>query len=680
MLANNNEFFLYGGLIRLSDASNNAPPDGDDVLSYQLYSYNIEGQVFRPGPVHVKLPSNLTRYVTYGGAANAPSENKAFYFGGSRAPDWGPIYQVSANTSLNPIAVSNDLVTLDIGENDKVWHNQTLPSNIPSRANPSMVWVPVGNQGILVVLGGVSFPAYSTPDEESSNEAQSEKDSPGYMANIDIYDVASNEWYQQHTVGAPPQLAMGCAVVATAKDLSSYNIYYYGGFNGLSDLEDFNDDVWVLSLPSFTWMKLAPGTPGHARAGHQCVMPYPDQMVTIGGYRASKGAGISCLEGGLFQVFNLTSGSWLQSYDPNNWSEYGVPEMLHQKIGGDFSGGATMTTPAPSGWATPALASVFATTYPASKITTFYPYSSEAAVNGTRGQPSGNSSHKGSSNARILGPVLGVVLGLVVITAIAVAIVLYRRRKLWLKKNQGDGSATQTDERTHHIRDWLSATREKGAASTTEAPSSYLEDGDSRNVTPMQFRHQSGQTVIPEETLHEMPGDHVHELMDTSPPVELNGVGLSYTEVVAKHAAKTRKPLENQVISPNSLGSSQALPATNSPGTSTTTNSPLGRGPPRAASNRRAAVNSDVSRMSEREVSHLRNLSDQTVSSASVSGAARSSLAPTPPPPGDDHGDNINNNGAYPNRPAGRSSSLRMSLFKESKGDLDDVPEQSHTQ
>ncbi|KAJ8114355.1 hypothetical protein ONZ43_g4924 [Nemania bipapillata] len=473
MLANDDEFFLYGGLLKNTMAYD--IPDGDEVLAYQVSDYGLVKDGFRPGYTNDKLPENMTRYVAYGGAANAPSENKAWYFGGYRSPSWGPIYQPSGITADNPTNVSNHLITLDLStQQSETWSNATLPDIIPGRADPSVVWVPVGEHGILVVLGGVSYPAYNNPTQKSQNEAQSEIDSPGYMINIDIYDVAKETWYQQKTVNSPPALAMGCAVVAVANDSSSYNIYYYGGFDGIHQNQDFNDDVWVLSLPSFVWTKLYAGDPAHARAGHQCLKPYPDQMVTVGGSRALKGENINCLNS-VLQVFNLTEGKWLDSYDPSVWNEYGVPEAIHLQIGGNYSGGATMTTPTPSGWDTAGLASAFATPYDASKITNYFPYSSQAPANGTRGTYSNS---KGGTPSWVA-PVLGVVLGLVFVTAVVVAIILYRKRGL-LKKKRG-GSENSSDEPHSFINRWLSTYEKPG----TEDPSSRYDGLTTRNVTPL---------------------------------------------------------------------------------------------------------------------------------------------------------------------------------------------------
>ena len=172
MLANDHEWFLYGGLLKKTDAF--APPREDDILSYQASQYGVDKPSFRPGFLNDRLDQGVTRYVAYGGAANAPSENKAWYFSGMRAPGFGDIYTVNGNDSLTASNVSNTLITLDMTtQQQEHWKNATLPSFIAGRANPELVWVPIGSQGILVALGGVIYPDFTRVDQKSVNEAAS---------------------------------------------------------------------------------------------------------------------------------------------------------------------------------------------------------------------------------------------------------------------------------------------------------------------------------------------------------------------------------------------------------------------------------------------------------------------------------------------------------------------------
>lgn len=139
--------------------------------------------------------------------------------------------------------------------------------------------------------------------------------------------------YQQNTTGdIPPQLTLFCSVVAEAEDRSSFNIYIYGGYDGINATEIPSDDVYVLSIPSFTWIKVYSGQPTHGRTGHKCVKVYPDQMFVLGGQFAGNPA--ICLDGGIIQVFNLNTLRFQDSYNPLNWSAYEVPSLITSQIGG----------------------------------------------------------------------------------------------------------------------------------------------------------------------------------------------------------------------------------------------------------------------------------------------------------------------------------------------------------
>ena len=200
------------------------------------------------------------------------------------------------------------------------------------------------------------------------------------MSTVAVYDVDTEAWYEQETTGkGPGQLTQGCTVVASSQDGSSHNIYWYGGFDGLNPAspDAYNDDVWVLSVPSFTWMKVKSGNISHGRAGHRCVKPYPDQMIVIGGYTAMAGSSWKCLEDGIIQIFNLSSAEWVTSYDPQLWGEYLVPSTVYETIGGSATGGASQLQPSWRGFANSDLESIFATPYNSTKIRKWYPYARE---------------------------------------------------------------------------------------------------------------------------------------------------------------------------------------------------------------------------------------------------------------------------------------------------------------
>lgn len=185
------------------------------------------------------------------------------------------------------------------------------------------------------------------------------------MTVIDVYDVASSTWYKQATHGTSPPIRVDpCAVVATAPDGSSFNIYLYGGQNLIPYGEQIQySDIWILTIPSFTWIKvdLDGQSQPPARAGHTCTL-WDGQMVVVGGYVP---ANITCDSPGIY-VFNASSLEWAESFtslsgSPSSSSDfsneqnymisqgsygYQVPAAVQSVIGGSSLGGATATTPA----------------------------------------------------------------------------------------------------------------------------------------------------------------------------------------------------------------------------------------------------------------------------------------------------------------------------------------------
>ncbi|KAK3319276.1 hypothetical protein B0H66DRAFT_575753 [Apodospora peruviana] len=551
LLANDHEFFLYGGLLK--ETSEFPEPPGDSVLKYEEYQYGVEKPGFLPGFGLKNLPKGMTRYLAYGGAANAPSENKAFYFSGLRSPSFGPVHVPGGSPDSNAVNVSNTLVVLDMTtQQQEKWSNVTLPSGVKGRANPELVWVPVGEQGILVALGGVIYPDFAgemVAGVLSDNEPESKKISPGFMSTIDIYDIKSGDWFSQPTVDAPSQLTRGCAVVAPAQDSSSFNIYYYGGYDGLAQDKPFNDDVWVLSLPSFTWTKLTQGS-GSGRAGHKCFMPYPDRMLAIGGYTSSTGTMPTCLQETI-RVLDLNTGTWLDEYDPATYSNYSVPDVIVKRIGGSPTGGATATTPLPSGWVSTDLSDVFSKQYPTSKILKYWPYPVETPTNNTNPNvpPPDTGGGGGGGVPSFLPPVLGVVLGLMFLTMIAVLILLYRRRKLFKAGNRGAISEAGTEDTNgHRIMSWMRGQGSEPKAPTVTETSDY--------TTPSSPADESAVGLVPQQpsSMAEIMGTEIRhpvELMDTSPRAELYDTGLSHVDVLNRHSNLGSSPGSGSLNNPS---------------------------------------------------------------------------------------------------------------------------------
>ena len=137
------------------------------------------------------------------------------------------------------------------------------------------------------------------------------------------------------------------------------------------------DDMWILSVPSFTWIQVDQSGQSvpYARAGHSCHV-WDGQMVVVGGYIDPK---ISCESPGIY-VFNMSSLSWSDQFTALTGPKarqlytgqgsignplaqqanqrgfgtgagiegsygYAVPEPVRKVIGGAATGGATLTAP-----------------------------------------------------------------------------------------------------------------------------------------------------------------------------------------------------------------------------------------------------------------------------------------------------------------------------------------------
>lgn len=95
-----------------------------------------------------------------------------------------------------------------------------------------------------------------------------------------------------------------------------------------------NANVYVLSLPSFQWIKVYDGsTADHGRKGHRCQKVSDNRMMSVGGMRKEGGV-TNCVGGGIVRIFNLNTLQWEDKYDPANVDSYKVPTAVQKVIGG----------------------------------------------------------------------------------------------------------------------------------------------------------------------------------------------------------------------------------------------------------------------------------------------------------------------------------------------------------
>ncbi|KAF3937968.1 hypothetical protein ABW19_dt0204040 [Dactylella cylindrospora] len=432
MAANDNSFWLYGGFLYDTDSITN-PPNADDIQVYDAYRQGVERIWERGWQQGAGLSNDVTRYVAGGAGVNVRDLNQTYYFSGIRHENWteirGPGFvrdQYRANVT------SSRLITGDLTDQVRTnWGNVSLGDVARPRVNAEMVYIPSGKLGTLVVLGGVTNADWMKPTLEEEDSGawsaainESVRTGPGFLRTVEVYDINAKEWYLQNTTGQipPTGIAQHCAVVASAKDGSSHQIYVYGGYQGQAPVSPipYYDDVYVLSIPAFEWIKVYNGTNSLARKGHKCVKPLPDQMFIIGGRPINEN---NCID--MVRVFNLNKLEFEDKYDPASYEEYEVPEQIFNVIGGDKDGGATKTI---SRWSEPTLEAVFVSEKPPSKAINWYPYASVSST----GDPTSTVSiiETKKETPKYVYPVVGVCIFLVLlIIGGCIAFFLIRRKK-----------------------------------------------------------------------------------------------------------------------------------------------------------------------------------------------------------------------------------------------------------
>lgn len=144
----------------------------------------------------------------------------------------------------------------------------------PDILKGAMVYVPLGQAGLLVAFGGYNTAHEGTQFSEGGGWDWYQRD----FSEIHLYDVFSNTWYIQNATGdIAEKRGEFCAGLSAAPDGSSFQITMTGGWDQFYG-RAFND-VYVLSLPSFRWIQISasnnPDTalePSPGRNRHKCDM------------------------------------------------------------------------------------------------------------------------------------------------------------------------------------------------------------------------------------------------------------------------------------------------------------------------------------------------------------------------------------------------------------------------
>ena len=415
-------------------------------MPFSTWSYDIGSSSWQEhkNPVssagsHAAESNQPVQRAAEGAGISVPSLGRGYYFGGHldgyTTAGWSQsidrVYLQSLLEYTFPGQVNAAVNNNQAAGPDGAYRNITEgglqgSAGFTERADGILVYVPgYGAEGIILGLAGGTNTTFTQ------------------MNVIDVYDIANSTWYKQATNGKTPDIRVNpCAVALSAADGSSVQVYMYGGQNLIPYGQQIQySDMWILTIPSFTWVQVDTGSQATppARAGHTCDV-WNSQIIVTGGY---VGANLSCDSPGIY-VFNASSLTWQNNYvalaggnDLNQQESqkhnpaalggsygYQVPAAVQSVIGGNAQGSATITAPAMSATQGP-----FATGKPITYTVT----QSNGAVVTETGSPrvdSGNGGSGGSSGPNIAAIVAGVIAGLLAVLAayLAFCIWVYRRQ------------------------------------------------------------------------------------------------------------------------------------------------------------------------------------------------------------------------------------------------------------
>ncbi|KAK2045544.1 hypothetical protein LZ31DRAFT_593837 [Colletotrichum somersetense] len=290
-----------------------------NVAGGALWSHSVNKRLYLFGGEHnlcePQLPFNLYNYDIL--------SNQWDFFGPSRTG--ATISKLSNNFvwGTGPTVATTGLVkyTMDINS----FANNTGPDGIRC-AGDSLQYIPADDSGMLIYFG-------VTQDLSTNGTARGQP-----MDQIFIYDVLSSKWDTQKASGEVPEMRRR---------------YMYGGATAPGVLGGGYDDLYVLSIPTFTWVKMHPagrnGTGDYPHHSLSCNMiPGRGQMIITGGQFPTTPV---CDSPGQWDTHNVDLGkqnpgkSVWDLYRPNK-TAYAVPDEVLAVVGGNGGGGATKTAPA----------------------------------------------------------------------------------------------------------------------------------------------------------------------------------------------------------------------------------------------------------------------------------------------------------------------------------------------
>ncbi|KAI5795282.1 kelch repeat protein [Geopyxis carbonaria] len=425
--------YQYGGIF--SDSPKTEPTE------FALWAYDIKGKTWSDITSQTSISSDSgskeIQRAGEGAGISVAGRNLGFYFGGHLDSYTTEGWSISTERVYLKSLLEYDM---EKKEFRNVTNSGLEKAGVPERADGVLIFVPWGKEGILVAIGGGTNDTFSQ------------------MNIVDLYDLDTKKWTKQSTDGPTPKYRVNpCAVVASAADGSSHNIYLFGGQNLVPYMEQKQyDDIWILTIPSFTWVQVDQSSQSvpPARAGHTCDI-VGSQMVVVGGF---VGTELSCDSPG-FYVFDVSTLKWTTSYSAaaggygNEQSggnaisggagglavggQYKVPKLVYDLVGGDGFGGAKVTKPVKAGDPNSPVMTGAATDYKYIQYITH--------PDGTTSIVTGDGGGKGPNVGAIVGGVVGGIILIVALVFVGLYI-LYKKKIRKLRESAAAAAEARRQE------------------------------------------------------------------------------------------------------------------------------------------------------------------------------------------------------------------------------------------
>ncbi|KAM5523955.1 cell wall anchored protein [Fusarium oxysporum f. sp. phaseoli] len=497
----NKRLYLYGG-----EYYRKPPPP------FKLYSYDILYNTWKS----LGRPTEQIKAASYGAGVSIPERGEAYYYGG-----W--LSNASVEGWKGPPRASNGLIIYDMDING--FQNLEGPDRI-GRAEGVMVYIPIGDLGVLVYFGG-------SKDLYGNGTL-----TPQPLNEIFLFDIANQIWYTQKTSGSTPQIRRRfCGGVTWDKDRSSYNIYIYGGAGFPPDTIGY-DDLYILTLPTFQWIRgpylsYNNGTGTYPKSMMSCNVVDNAQMLVIGG-TYSNATEDTCDVPTIQGVHNMNLGKQNQEnviwaeYDPD-LTTYVVPTDILKAVV-DYDGSGTTKTAPVSGFDTLDVAVIMKRTARSGSRAATRPTDSTATA--TRPADNNTPASKPPSHSSIRSPSLsaggiaGIAVGCSMVLVLALVgcfFLTYRRKKYYSHNQEATGPpvpaelASETRLPYRHWRISLIGSKFR-SGSSRDAPVELAceteQDYGRQSIAPISGRIESGSGDAPVELACEREPKHGRESID----------------------------------------------------------------------------------------------------------------------------------------------------------------------